>query len=318
MYTNAAAVSRPEINVFLEEARDLEKLFIAEKVAPVHTVNARAGRYPRIRIEKGELMKHQVTKRGPDGTYNEVARKLEWDTYDCEDRGLEERIDDANATEMKSFFDMETTTGKLITRNMKIDHEVEVANMIFDTNTFTSTNSAVAYTEGNIDTIDVARDINDAIDRLTDVAVVPNTLIMNQTVWNRIRRSKKLQTYFFGPVADVGNRLVTPQNISDVFNIPNVLVARASYDSAKKGATKSISKIWNNNYMWLGDVQGGDFQNGGAARTLVWGADAPGGLYTTETWREEKRRSDMMRVRSHQDYKVVNELCGQLIATQWA
>ena len=318
MYTNAAAISRPEITAFLEEARDLEKHFIAEKIAPVHDVKSRAGRYPRIKIDKGELMKRNVTKRSPDGSYNEVSRKIEWDTFDCEDRGLEERIDDANETEMKGFFDMEVTTGKLIRRNMMIDFELRVAAKIMDAAVFNSTNSAVAYTEANLATVDFARDINAAKERLTQKAITPNTMVLSISVWNRIRRSKLLQTYFFGPVADVGNRMVTKSHISEIFDIEHVYVAAASYDSANKGQVRVPANCWSNSYVWVGQTAGGDFNNGGAARTIVWGADSPGGLYTAETWREEQKRSDKMRVRSHSDEKIVDETSGELVATQWA
>lgn len=318
MYNNAAAVSRPEITELLEEARDIEKFFIAEKLAPVKDVKARGGRYPRLKLDNGQLMKRDVTKRGPTGTYTEIARKSDWDTYDCEDLGLTERIDDSNAEEMKDFFDMEMITSRLILRQMKIDMEIRTAELIQDPAEFTATAAAVAYTEANIATIDFPRDVSDAIIRLEQTAVEANTMVIESKLWERIRRSTKLQTYLFNNLNTVGSRLINPKDISEAFNGIEVLVAKANYDSANRAKTANLTSIWSPGYIWVGKTSGGAFEAGGAARTLVWGADSPGGLYTTETWRDEIRRGDMIRVRSHIASKVIDASCGQIITTSYA
>ena len=121
MYNNSTAVYRPDINAFLQQAQGADKYFIADKVFPVLGVGKRAGQYPRIKIGEGSLMRKDMSKRNATGTYNEMSRKHSWDTYSLADRGLKERIDDDKAAEMQDFFDLEVTTGKLLTRNMNID-----------------------------------------------------------------------------------------------------------------------------------------------------------------------------------------------------
>lgn len=318
MYANAAAARRPEISEFLEEARDLEKQFIAEKVSPTHTMKNQAGTYPKIRIDKGELMKRDATKRGPTGTYNEISQKFEWDNYRCEDRGLKERIDDAVAKDMADFFDMEVLTAKLVTRKMKLDQEIRVAEMIMNPSNFNATAAKVNYTKSLVATIDFPQDLTDAQARLEARAIVPNTLIISRHLWNLIQRSALLQTYLFNNLNTAGSRMITPQHVKDAFGIENLFIATANYDAANKAKTASLTPIWTEQYIWLGNVQGGDFQNGGATRTIVWGADCPGGLYVTETWRDEDRRGDMVRVRMHTDEKVVDETSAELITTSYS
>ena len=62
----------------------------------------------------------------------------------------------------------------------------------------------------------------------------------------------------------------------------------------------------------------GDFTGGGVGRSIVWGADSPGGLFVSETYRDEKRRGNMIRVRMNTDEKIIDETAGELITTQWA
>jgi hypothetical protein len=317
-YSNSAAVSRPEITAFVEEAINVEHLFIGQQVLPPVPVEARASRYPRMRIQNGELLKTDVTRRGPTGTYNEVSRKFDWDVYDTEEFGLEERIDDTIVEEMSRFFDVEATTTKLVMRSMMIDYELRVAGTIFNTSNFNATAASAAYTVANKATLDAAQDINDALLRLQQKGVIPNTLIMSRQVFNRIRTSDLLQKYLIGLNSNLGQQAITSATIGAAFDIPNVLIAAPAYDTSAKGKAPSLTPIWSNNYMWLGNVQGGDFVAGGAGRTLVWQADVPGGLFATETYRNEDRRGDMVRVRSYHACKIVDGTSGELITTSYA
>jgi hypothetical protein len=318
MYANSAAVSRPEISTFLEEATKAEDFYIAQKIMPVFTSKSRAGRYPRLKIENGELMKAQSTLRGPSGTYNEVARKFDWETYDCEDRGLEERIDDVNAREMQNFFDTEVVTAKLVRRSVVLDYEKRVADQIMNPDSFNAVASHVGYTEANLATIDFARDLLDAVERLEQRAQMANTMILTRAVFNLLRRSKLLQTYLFGNLgAGTEHRLINPTDIGNAFGIKDVRIAAATYDRAQKGKPKELVPVWKNDYIFLGNVQGGDFENGGIGRTIVWDSDSPGGLFATETYRDEKRRGNMVRVRMNTDEKIVDETAGELITTQF-
>ena len=319
------AVSRPEISAFLEQARQSGSQFIGTKIFPIHGVKARAGRYPVLKLVKGNLMKREQTKRSSSGAYNETDQEHEWDTYDCEDRGLEQRVDDTKAAEMKSFFDLEKLTAGNVTKKCELDFEINAASLLMNETYFSKEDAVVAYTEANIATMDVPQDINAAIEKITGRGELVNTIVFSHVAWNRIHRSTLLQQYLYGKLGpDVQKRLITPEDLAKAFSTVNgmevkILIGAAKYDAAPKGrASANLVPVWGNDYIWLGNVQGGDFSAGGAGRTLVWEADVPSGLYATETYRDEKRRSDMVRVRTNSIEKVVNENAGQLIKTNWA
>lgn len=313
MYINTQAIIRADLNTFVEEASAADQYFIARKVMPILPSTAKAGIFPKINIQGGELLKAESTRRGPSGTYNEVSRKITTDTFECIDRGLEERIDDVFVRDMERFFDVEVLTSKLITRMMMLDYEIRVAAKIIDTAVFTTTSATTAMSEANIATFDFPRDLMEAKERLTSRAVIPNTLIISDILFNRIRRSTKLQTFLYGSIgAGTSYRLVNAQDIGSAFNIPTVYVAASSYDTAVKGQAESLTRVWSDNHIWLGNVQEGDFSAMGAGRTIVWSADSPD-LFTTETYRNEARRGDMVRVRHHTDEKIVDPTCAEII-----
>jgi hypothetical protein len=313
-YSNAGAIIRNDINSYVLQAASVEKTLVAQQVLPPLSVGARAATYPRIRVSRGELLKAAVdTLRAQDGSYGEITRSYESDTYDCLDRGLEERIDDAFTRDMDRFFDNERITAQMLLRNIMLAAEVRCAAQIYNTSVFATTNSGTAYSEANLATFDFAADFSAAQERLAMFGQVANTLVLNLKMWNRIRRSAKFQAFLFGNLPSGLSRTVKPQDVGDEFGV-NVIIAAGTRDTAKKGQTATLSFIWPDSHVWIGNVQSGDFAAGGAGRTLVWSEDSD--LYTTETYREEGRRGDMVRVRQNCVEKIIDETAGQLIATQ--
>jgi hypothetical protein len=80
----------------------------------------------------------------------------------------------------------------------------------------------------------------------------PDTAVMSLSVWNRIRRSTKLQTYLYGTLnTNAGGSAITTQMFAQAFGIKRVLVSTKAVDVAAKGLTASLTSIWGNTYMSL-------------------------------------------------------------------
>jgi hypothetical protein len=203
MYQNTAAIIRHDLNAFVEEAAKSDEHLFGNKILPTYSTNARAGIYPKIEIATGELLKKDSTLRAPTGTYNETTRKFKTSTYECLDRGLEERIDDVLVKDYDKFFDVEVLTSKLIMRTLKMDYESRVFGVLQGSgNTSTVTAKASAYGSANhwgdeleIDNWDFAKVLMDSIKEMTKLGETPNTLVLSSTQWNYIRRLTKAQ-YF--------------------------------------------------------------------------------------------------------------------------
>jgi hypothetical protein len=319
MYSSTAASPRPEISAFLEESSASEQGLIAQQVMPVVDQPTRNGSYPRIRRGKGELMKINSTKRAQDGSYNEGQRAIEWDTYDCAEYGWEERIDDSRKVEMARFFDMEVLTAKLNKRTLLFDYEKRVADLFGNPGTVgvTAVPATVAYTEANLANIDFPKDVQAAQQRLEKKGIIANTMWMNREIFNLLRRSSKLQGFLFSQLGQGVYKIINAEDLVKPFGIKNIIVAGGAYDSATKDVdgTFNGTYFWSNAYIWLADIQGGSFEAGGAGRTITWGADCPGGLFTTETYRDERRRGDMIRTRTHTAEKIVDSGAIEMITT---
>lgn len=320
MYPTSGATLRADLNIKVEEAASADKFFIGEAALPPFPVDAKSGTYPKLQIGAAELLSAGSTIRNRSGSYGESSRNWTSDTYDCIDRGLEEPIDDTDAKDVGRFFNLESTIARLVMRNMRLDHEVRAAAALINATTFgAGTNSVVAYTEALIATINFPADVLAAIERCRNNGVEANTIVLSSTVYNRIRRATLTTNFVSGQVG--AGSTVTSTTLAQALadeGITQVLVGRARYNSAKKGATASMTNVWGNTYVWVGRTNSAaaSLQDGGAGFTLVWNAE--GGLWVTESYRDEKRRSNMVRVRQHTTEKIVDATAGTLITTQYS
>lgn len=321
MYTNTDAEIRPELQAVVEEAFLADSYFIASQIMPVWMTGNKYGEFRKIKKASGQLLASDLgdsTVRAPRTAYKEVERTYEKDRFFCTDRGLTEVVDDSDALDIKRFFDAEATASKLLQRNMAIAYEKRVADLMFAPGIWGSKDASSPYTEANIAGLDVARDIEDAIARVQKRGEMVNTVIMSRNVWKTIRRSTLLRKYLYGDMG--GNKAIGKGEFATAFSESaqvSVLIAESSFSIAKRGGVVDDSKLaycWGDDYIWIGAVAGGDPNAGGAGRTMVWEEDA-GSLFVVETFRDELRRSDVIRVRQHTDEKIINENSGTLIKT---
>jgi hypothetical protein len=319
LYPSSGATIRADINVKIEEAAGADTFFIASRALPAFGVEARSGTYPKLQIAEAELMSRGSTVRSRGSSYGEVTRRWISDNYDCIDRGLAEAIDDVDVKDLARFFGLEASTARWVMRNMLLDYEYRVAAEIMSATNFgTGTGSVVAYTEANLATISFVADVIAAIERCRNNGANPNTIIMSANVYNRVRRATLVQAFVQGSVSKGAS--VNLNTIAQAFadeGISQCLEGKARYNSAKKGAAKSMTAIWGDTYVWVGYVNTGasSLQDGGAGFTLYW---IPEGLWVTETYRDEARRSNMVRVRQNTTEKIVDGTAGTLITTQYA
>ena len=314
------ATIRADLNLKVEEAQMADDFFIGQRAMPPLGVDAKSGTYPKLQIAAGELLTSGATERSTDGSYGEVTRQWTTDTYDCVDRGLTERVDDAQARDVARWFNLEVTAARLVLRQMMLAAEIRVAGALINATTFgAGTNSAVAYTEANIATISFVADVLAAIERVRNNGTNPDTIVLSSTVYNRIRRATLVQNFVTGSLGKGSE--VTGSTLAQAFadeGIRQVLVGKARYNSAKKGQAHSASNVWGNTYAWVGKSNQAalDAKEGGAGFTFYWNAE--GGLFVTETYRDDNRRGNIVRVRQNTAEKVVDATAGTLITTQYS
>jgi hypothetical protein len=343
MFDTVDSVPRQDISTVLMEAIGQEKLYIAQEIMPVFDSHTEVGRYPKFTKQLSELLRAggdamanavvggvptltTNTRRNASGTYLETSRKFTWDSYMTEEYGMEERVDDVVARRMENFFDAEMVTAKFLMNDLMLDYEITVASILnnpaptaMNPNGFTQQNASTAWTIANLATMDVPEDMNTVIESLTLLGEQPEAAVMSLHIWNIIRRSTKLQTYIYGFLnVTQGGSQITPDMFAACFGLQRLYIAKKSVDVAPKGLAPNLVPVWGNANVLVGTFRGGDFQNGGVGRSIIWSSDSVGGLFASESYRDERRRGSMLRVRSSRVIKTVNSYAMQQLVTGWA
>lgn len=316
-YTNANAIPRAEIAqaVFEAQSNATDLPFIGMEVAPVVNVSARTGEYVKVEVGGGEVFNADAMKTAPGAGRARVTRRFVTDSFAAESYELEELLPDETSADLARYFGVEVASATFLANQLMIGHEQRVADLLFGTD-ISAISAAAAYTAGSADTLDIAKDVDDAAYQLALKNIVPDTVIMSLAVFNRVRRSTKLLNNIFGPVKTAA-RPASAQEVAETLNVSRVLIGRAAKNGAKKGQSYSGSFIWGNNKIVLAKLGAGEFAAGGLARTLLWSEDSPTPL-VTETYRDETRRSNVIRCRHSTAEKLIDASCAIQIDTSYA
>jgi len=229
-------------------------------------------------------------------------------------------LDDSAVKDLNRFFAYESETAKFLLRQLKLSHEARVNTLLFAGSTpFTTADqsAAVAYTQANIATIDVARDVATAKLALAKLGYEANCVAMNADVFALIRRSTLLQNQFFGVISNTGARLLSEAEIAAALGVEKLLVGSAAINTAGKNKSFTGSFAISSAKVIVGQVAGGEFTAGGIGRTLVWSGDSAGG-FVSESYRDEARRSQVLRVRMNTDEVVIDANAAVRITTSFA
>lgn len=319
-YTNSQATPRSDIYALVMQANaDFNKMFIGDMLFPVKGEDVKRGIYMKANLANAQLLNGDVRVRAAGAAYQRIDRKYDTDTFDAVEYGLEAVIDDSYEAEVQRFMNLEATEAMLLERNLRIGYEQRIRALSFNNSTFTATAATVNYTAANIATIDVVNDVDLAKGRLLKNGQIPNAVWMSYDMYQRIRRSTLLQNQIYGVVPrGAGQRgLPGEQDIAQALGVENLFIGKAPVNANAEGTTYSGSFIWTNTYVAVGNVQGGEYQAGGVGRTIQWTRDTTG-LFTPETYRDDSRRSNILRVRQHVAEKVIDATACELITTSYS
>lgn len=302
--TTSTTLQRPDLGELAYEylINSPDRGFIGLSLMPVFEVQDQSADYPKIPIES--LIKAKDTVRAPKGNYNRGDWEFETDTYKCEEHGWEEPIDDVEARLYSRFFDAEQIATEICVDTILRNQERRVAALL-ESNTATS-NVAVEWSTPATATprtnIDAAREAMRAT-----YGILPNVLAMSYKVFRNLINTAELRDAlkYTNPI-EIGSEDAQRRLLAQYFGLDEVLVSAAQRDSAKKGQAFSLADLWDDEYVHLvrRSAGGARLREPVYGRTFLWMEDSPQTV-VTETYREEDKRSTIVRARQHIDEAVI-------------
>lgn len=302
--------------------------FVGARLMPFFPVPEQSADYPFLPFEA--FMKVVDDARAQDGSYNENDWQWETDTYSTKDRGIQERIDDSQRRLYSRFFDIAEVAMMIAMNTVLKNHEIRVSGILLNTSTFANDAAAVAWS-----TPATATPLVDVTGRssamFTATGLLPNVVTMGYSDWSFLTKTTEIKNAFgTGTNKEMGPFQTLPmaakmREMAAYFEVDEVLVSKQVKDGAKKGQSKSVSQVWTAGKVFVGRIPGIiDSNNFGqmgtvtnlkepvVGRTFQWEADAPVPV-VVEEWRDENRRSEMVRARTHLGEVVQFAGAGQIL-----
>jgi len=317
--SSSLATRRPDLESFFEfDLAVDEGGFIATKVLPVMDVASAAGNFGKISLE--QLLQERVTQRAAGAGYSRGNWTFAPDTYVTTEHGAEEPIDDNDAANYAEYFDVEAVSTMRAFSAVLRNAEKRVADAVFNPTTWTGSGLTTAPTHEWDDETNSEPlvDVNNARNKVYDGSGLwPNALIINRKVFHNLRKHPdviaRIESAGAGRPSTAAD--VTIAMLAAVFDLPYILVAGSSRNSAKEGQSAIPAQIWSSEYAMVAKISNSaDMREPCIGRTFHWSQDGSQIGGTVETYRDETVRGDVVRVRHQVGEKILYPEAGHLIS----
>jgi len=301
--STSAAVYRPDLGqAVMEYVEDASMQPIGLQVMPLFPTAKQAASFPVI--PKESLLSIPDTARAPRGRYNRGDWTYERGTFQTEEQGWEEPVDDAERAllegEAPGLADNVAT--KRAWGHIMRAQEKRIADMVFNATTFTTVTADVTNEWDDATNATPVADVNDAILTIRgNCGMLPNTLIIAYSTFLNLKNCDEIVDKLKYTFPGIDLNRMTSEQLAAVFNIPKVLIGGSVYNSAGVGLDATIANLWDNEYAMLTrTASGNDITEPCIGRTFLWTEDSPQNPIV-ESYREDQSRSDIIRVRHHVD-----------------
>lgn len=277
--------------------------FISDVVAPVVGVRKQFDRYFIFDSER-EAFRSTDDKRAPGAPANEIDFALSTESYAADDHALSSVIPDEERDNADPAIQPSIDRTEFLTDKIALNKEIELASLATDasvvTQSETLTGTAQWSDTANADPVQAVEDQKATI--IQSVQVAPNTLILPYEVYAKVRIHPNVVNR--AELATLG--MVGPEVLAQIFDVDRVLVPRSLKNTAAPGQTASMSFVWGKDALLCYVPPRPAPKHVSFAYTFQWTAAASSlSGYLVETWREDRRKADAIRVQRYYDQKLI-------------
>lgn len=311
---------RPDLAASFE-AFDLEAdraNYIGHRVAPVIDVAKQAGNFGKIPLD--QLLQQRDTRRMPGSGYSRGSFTFTPATYTCLEHGAEEAIDDREAAMYADYFSAETIAARRAYNAVLRNAEMRWAAAIFNTTTWTgaSLTTAASTPWSTVASATPLADVEAAVGKVYDNSGLwPNALVLSRKAFRNLRRCQQIiDLVKYTGMMDTRAGNITTDALSQCFDLPYIIVAGGSKNSATEGQSATPAQIWDATKAMVCKIaETNDPKEPCIARTFHWAGDGSDVDGYFETYRQEEIRADVVRVRHDVAEVVMYVQAGHLLTS---
>lgn len=275
-------IDRPLSNFAVEYAN---KKFIAAMVAPFVPVNNKSDSY--VIYNKEDKFSLPEDIRGPKSEAKQVTWGSTSGTYGCIDRALKDFLADSLVANADPGVNPQQRTTNFLVDLLLLKFEKRVVDLV---TTYAGYGGSYKTTlSGTTQLSDfAASDPIGVIDTAKSACFIePNSLIMSKEVFDKIKRHPQLLDHVKGGSNNTSPAKVNAQTMAEIFEVEQILIGEAKYNSATKGATASYSSLWGKHIIAAYIDPNVSLESVTAWKTFRWNQQSTGAGFKVRRYRDE-------------------------------
>jgi hypothetical protein len=199
---------------------------------------------------------------------DEIDIDRDSDSYQIVDHADRGWVSDAERDNADPAIDPEAEVTEVLTNNLLLRHERRSSLLLFTSGNYASGfTGAPANGTWDDESSDPVTDINDAID--TTLGNDPLVCVMGIEVFRALQRHPDITGAFQFTKEGV---MASQEMIKGYFGFSKLLVGAARYNTATKGQTQSLSRIWGKHCAIYRQAPGGGLRKASFAHTITNGS----------------------------------------------
>ncbi|MEM9588617.1 MAG: major capsid protein [Planctomycetota bacterium] len=320
---------RPDLATFAELDMEMQRRgYVGTRILPGFEVGKPEGKFGVIELKDLLANKDADTKRTSTGSYNESDYELKERSYQTEEHGWKERIDDRERQMYSDYFEGSSYDAEQVAANRSWEHVLHNLDKRVIKATITDLpagqKAAASAVWSNAATADPIADIETACEEVWKrTGMWPDTVTMSVLAYRKLRHVQKVLERINSNGA--GDRTmprdVNLAKLAELFDVRQVVVAGAVGNTANRPKKAVLDTVFPKGSVLVSKAaQTNDFKEPCLGRTFHWGGDGSeiqgedGRLIgVVEEYRNEDRRSDYVRVRHETDEFILYQEMGQVI-----
>jgi len=277
--------------------------FIARSLFPKCPVAKPSDKY--AIFGKGEFRVEANIIRAPGDTSREVDFTLSTDSFSCKSYAEKIALPDEVVRAADNPINPRVRFTNKLMRKMLLDEEYRLAAMA-QSGTYMTQNVTLAGVNQWSDKVNSDPEANVETGKaavLVATGILPNTMAMGYQVWQQLKMHPDLRDV----IKYSQKGILTEELAAEFFGVDRVIVGKCLYETAKEGQTSVLSYVWGKTVI-LAYVEPNPSPEAATLGYTFMDID-----HEVSVWRDEDRKSTMIRCEYSADQKIVDAKAGYLI-----
>lgn len=272
---------------------------VGERLLPSVPVRKQADKYY-IFGREGWLPEDD--NRAPGAVANEVTGlSVSTDTYYAREHSLQIAVTDEERENVDSPLAPDRDATEMVTSKIMLGREVAIKNLVTTTGNYasglsTTLSGAAQWNSANYATSDPISDLRTGKAAVNArIFMDPNTLVVPYQVMTALEDHPD----FLERIKYSERAIFSPELLGAILGFSNVISPGVGYNSANLGATPTLGYLWGKDVVmaWVPPRPG--------LKVPAFGYEFTWGTQYVDRWREDQRRSDLIRASRRYDLKLV-------------